>query len=101
VGFAFEKLEAREETGSGAVRLTQSFMLKITDGTQVTEQVRALWKTEDLEDAFYHFEAGLTDSISQRLEVKLGLIVDVKNKPAVPTLEKSDRALLASLVFKL
>jgi len=100
-GFAREKLEARPASGSGALRATQSLMLKISDGTQVTQLVRALWKTDDLEDAFFHFEAGIADSISQRLEIKLGLLVDVKNKPALPTLEKSDKALLASLVVKL
>ena len=100
-GFALEKLEAKEATGSGALRATQSLLLKLNNTVQVTEQARALWKTEDFEDAFYHFEMGLANSLGQRLELKLNMLVDVKNKPALPTLEKTDKALLASLVFKL
>jgi putative salt-induced outer membrane protein len=101
VGLAFEKLSAREGTSSGALRASESLILKVTDNTQITETARALWKTDDFADAFYHLEAGLANSISQRLELKVGLLMDVKNKPAAAGLEKTDKALLASLVLKL
>jgi putative salt-induced outer membrane protein len=100
-GFAFEKLTARESTSSGAVRAGQSFTWQLSDNARLTESTRALWKTGDWDDAFYHLEAGLATSINQRLELKLGVLVDVKNKPASPDIEKTDKALLASLVFKL
>jgi putative salt-induced outer membrane protein len=100
-GFAFEKLEAQDGTSSGALRAGQSLTWHLSDTARVTQLSRALWKTDDLDDAFYHLEAGIATSVNQRLELKLGVLVDVKNKPAVPGLEKTDRALLASLVFKL
>lgn len=74
---------------------------QVSDTTRLMQSARALWKTSDLADAFYHLETGIASSINQRLELKLGLLVDVKNRPASPTLEKTDTALLASLVFKL
>jgi putative salt-induced outer membrane protein len=100
-GFAFEKLTGRESTSSGAIRAGQSFTWHLSGNARLTESSRALWKTSDWDDAFYHLEAGLASSIHQRLELKLGVLVDVKNKPASPGLEKADKALLASLVFKL
>ena len=100
-GFALEKLEGLEGTTSGALRGSQSVTWHLSDNTRLTELSRALWKAGDLADAFYHLEAGLANSINQRLELKLGILVDVKNKPASPGLAKTDKALLASLVFKL
>lgn len=100
-GLAVEKLTERDSTSSAALRGSQSFTWHLSENTRLTQAGRALWKANDLEDAFYHLEAGLASSINQRLEIKLGLLLDVKNKPASAELEKADRALLASLVFKL
>jgi putative salt-induced outer membrane protein YdiY len=100
-GFAIEKLTAQESTSSGAVRGGESITWQVSDTTRLMQSARALWKTSDLADAFYHLEGGIASSINQRLELKLGLLVDVKNRPARPGLEKTDTALLASLVFKL
>jgi putative salt-induced outer membrane protein YdiY len=100
VGLAFEKLETTGTSTSGALRAGQSLTWKISDNSTLIELTRALWKMNDFADAFYHFEAGLASSINQRLELKLGALVDVKNKPASPILEKTDKILLASIVFK-
>ena len=100
-GFAIEKLSGRDGTTSGALRAGESLSVQLSDTARLTHSSRALWKTDDFADAFYHVEAGIAASVSQRLELKLDTIVDVKNKPAAPGLEKTDRAVLASLVFKL
>lgn len=100
VGLALEKLEGQEATTDGALRAGQSLAWKFSDTATLTQLAFALWKMDDFSDAFYHLEAGLASSLNQRLELKLAGIVDVKNRPAQPTIEKTDRALLASLVFK-
>lgn len=100
VGLSFESLEDRDTTTSGAVRAGESLAWKISPTSTLSEAARALWKTNDFGDAFYHLEVGLASSINQRLELKLGGVVDVKNKPADLALEKTDEALLASIVFK-
>jgi hypothetical protein len=38
--------------------------------------------------------------VSRRLDLKVAGLIDVKNRPASPTLEKADEALLIALVFK-
>jgi putative salt-induced outer membrane protein len=101
VGFVVEKLFDQESTTSGALRAGQTLTWRLSPNARFTQLSRALWKTSDLSDAFYHLEAGLSSSISQRLEMKLGAVLDVKNEPASPELEKTDTAVLASLVFKL
>jgi putative salt-induced outer membrane protein YdiY len=100
VGFVVEKLFDREATTDGALRAGETLTWKLSDTATVTQLGRAIWKASDLADAFYHLEAGLSTSVSQRLELKLSAVVDVKNRPATPELEKVDTATLASLVFK-
>jgi putative salt-induced outer membrane protein len=99
VGLAFEKLEGRAGTVDGALRAGQAFSWKITNTSTLTQAASAIWKMEDLADAFYHVELGLASSISSRLDVKLAGVVDAKSKPASPTLETTDEAFLASVVF--
>jgi hypothetical protein len=101
VGLAIEKLAEQESTTDGALRAGQTLVWRLSDTASLTQVALALWKMDDLDDAFYHLEAGLASSINQRLELKLAGLVDVKNRPARPTIAKTDKALLASLVFKL
>jgi putative salt-induced outer membrane protein len=100
VGLALEKLEGRDGTTDGALKAGEAFAWKISDNSRLTQAASALWKVDDFADAFYHLEAGLASSINSRLELKTAGIVDVKNKPAAPTILKTDKALLVALVFK-
>jgi putative salt-induced outer membrane protein len=100
VGLAFERLTGQDGTTDGALRAGESLAWKISDNSSLSQAATALWKMDDFEDAFYHLDAGLVSSINSKLELKLAGVVDVKNKPARPTLEKTDLALLASIVFK-
>jgi putative salt-induced outer membrane protein len=100
LGLAFETLEGQEGTTDGALHAGQGFVWQISTNSKLTQAATALWKIDDFADAFYHLEAGLASSINSRLELKVAGLVDVKNKPADFTIEKTDTALLASIVFK-
>jgi len=100
LGLAFETLEGQEGTTDGALQAGQAFTWQISTNSKLTQAARALRKFDDFADAFYHLEAGIASSINSRLELKVAGLVDVKNKPADATIEKTDTALLASVVFK-
>ncbi len=100
LGVAIEKLEDRDATTSGALRAGESFAWRVSDTATVNQLANAVWKLDDFGDAFYHLEAGIVAAVSSRLDLKVAGILDVKNRPASPLLEKADEALLVSLVFK-
>ena len=100
VGIAFEKLEARDATTDGALRAGESMSWKVSETATFSHLGNAIWKMDDFGDAFYHLDTGLAASVSQRLELRLAGIVDVKSKPAEPSLKKTDKAVLATIAFK-
>lgn len=99
-GGAFEKYEARGSTSSAALLAGETFAWKLSPAVSLTQKATGLWKTKDTGDAYYHFEAGLTTSLSKLLELKLAYLVDHKTRPVVATLKKTDTALLATVVAK-
>lgn len=101
LGGAFEKLEGSESTFSGAAQAGQSLTWTLSSAATFTQGATALWKLDDFGDAFYRLTAGLTTTVSKRLELKLSYTKDIKTRPAQETLLKSDDSLLANLVLKL
>lgn len=99
-GGAFEKYAGQEATSSGAYLAGEAFAWKISPAVSLTQKATALWKSNDTGDAYYHFEAGLSASLSKVLELKLAWLLDHKTRPAVPTLEKTDTAFIAAIVAK-
>ncbi len=100
VGGAFEKYTGQEATSSGAFLAGEAFAWKISPSVSLTQKATGLWKSNDTGDAYYHFEAGLTTSLSKVLELKLAYLLDHKTRPALPTLEKTDTAFIAAVVAK-
>jgi putative salt-induced outer membrane protein YdiY len=100
VGAALEKYEGQDSTSSGAWRAGESFAWKISPAVALTQKASGLWKMDDTGDAYYHFDVGLTTSLSKVLELKLTYLLDHKTRPALPTLEKTDTSFLAALVAK-
>ncbi len=100
VGGAFEKYAERDATSSGAFLAGEAFGWKVSPAVTLTQKGTALWKSNDTGDAYYHFEAGLTTSLSKLLELKLAYLLDHKTRPALPTLEKTDSAFIAAVVAK-
>jgi len=99
-GGAFEKYAGRAATSSGAFLAGEAFAWKISPSVSLTQKATGLWKANDTGDAYYHFEAGLTTSLSKVLELKLAYLVDHKTRPALPTLDKTDTAFIAAVVAK-
>jgi putative salt-induced outer membrane protein YdiY len=99
-GGAFEKLEGQDATSSGAYRAGEAFSWKISPAVAFTQKASGLWKSNDTGDAYYHFDVGLTSSISKILELKLAYLLDHKTRPALVTLEKTDTSFIAAVVAK-
>lgn len=99
-GGAFEKYEGQDATSSGAYRAGEVFTWKISPSVAFAQKASGLWKANDTGDAYYHFDVGLTTSISKVLELKLAYLLDHKTRPAVATLDKTDTAFIAALVAK-
>jgi putative salt-induced outer membrane protein len=100
LGGAFEKYEGQDSTSSGAYRAGESFGWKISPAVSLTQKASGLWKMDDTGDANYHFDVGLTTSISKILELKVAYLLDHKTRPALPTLEKTDTSFILALVAK-
>lgn len=99
-GGAFESYAGQEATSSGAYLAGEAFAWKISPTVSLTQKATGLWKSNDTGAAYYHFEAGLSASLSKVLEMKLAYLLDHKTRPAVVTLEKTDTAFIAALVAK-
>jgi len=100
VGGAFEKDSGYDATSSGAFAVGESFTWKISPAASFTQKASGLWKTSDTSDSFYHFEIGLAATLTKSFELKASYLVDYKNRPLPETLEKTDTALVAALVYK-
>lgn len=101
VGGAFEKLFEQSATSAGTFKVGQSLRWQISETARLTQSAWGLWKFEDLDDSYYHFDLTLASSVTGWMEIQLSLVDDYKNKPASPELEKNDLAILGNLVFKL
>jgi putative salt-induced outer membrane protein YdiY len=100
VGAAIENNRQTGDSNSAAIQAGESFDWAISPTSKFTQRLNGLWKTEDFDDALYHFDAGLATTIATRTELKLSYVVDYKNKPPLPEIEKTDTALFATVLFK-
>jgi putative salt-induced outer membrane protein YdiY len=99
VGGGFEKLYDQDATADGTFKVGESFEWKISGSATLTQGAWGLWKMSDLDDSYYHFEMALSSSVTNFLEVKLGVVDDYMNKPASADLKKNDVAFLANLAL--
>jgi putative salt-induced outer membrane protein YdiY len=96
-------IESNSELGrdtSGALKAGESFDWSISPTSKFTQRLNGLWKADDFDDALYHFDAGIATTIAARAELKVSYVLDYKNKPPLPEIEKGDSALFATLLFK-
>lgn len=100
VGATVESSPTRGSETSGAVKAGESFEWKLSSTSKLTQRLNGLWKTDDFDDALYHFDAGIATTITTRAELKLSYLYDYKNKPAEPGIEKGDSALFAAILCK-
>src|SRR5207247_488135 len=90
-GAAIESDEGVRQT-SGALKAGQSFDWTISQTSKFTEKLSGLWKTKELSDALYHFDAGITSTLATRAELKVAYLYDYKNRPRAGV-KKGDSAL--------
>ena len=99
-GAALESNSQLGTDGSAAVKAGESFDWVISPTSKFTQRLNGLWKVDDFDDALYHFDAGLATTIAARAELKISYVLDYKNKPPLPDIEKGDSAIFATLLFK-
>lgn len=99
-GAQFENDLGVGKSTSGAVKAGENFDYALSKTSKITQKLTGIWKTSDFADALYHFDAGLTTTVTTRSELKLAYTYDYKNRPPSPTVKKGDSALFAALLFK-
>ncbi len=87
-------------SSSGAVKAGQSFDWTISKSSKLTQRLSGIWKSSDFADALYHFDAGLTTTVSTHTDLKLAYVYDYKSRPTAPGIVKGDSALVAALLLK-
>lgn len=100
VGATVENSPDRGSETSAAIKAGESFEWKLSPTSKITQRLNGLWKTDDFDDALYHFDAGISTTITSRAELKLSYLYDYKNKPAAAGIEKGDSALFAAILFR-
>ena len=98
-GAAFERGGAIGSSSSAAVKTGEAFDWAISPTSRFTQRLNGLWKLDDPDDAYYHFDAGIATTIAARFEMKLSYVYDYRSQPP-PDVEKGDSALFAALVYK-
>jgi putative salt-induced outer membrane protein len=99
LGVVWEKNPDVSVRTSGAWAAGEKLSHKLSDTATFTESAQALWKLDDLGDAFYQGGLGLAVAITARSQLKVELQDTYKTRPP-DGLEKNDVALLLSFVFK-
>ena len=98
-GAVWEKNPEFEVNSSGTLNAGQDLSIKLSESSEITQQITALWKAENFEDALYHFAAGVATHLTQRMELKVEFIDDFKNLTPSPEVKKNDTAFLTSFLF--
>jgi putative salt-induced outer membrane protein len=98
-GAQFESDAGLGRSTSGAVKAGENFDFALSKTSKITEKLTGLWKTDDFGDALYHFDAGLSTTVTTRSELKIAYTYDYKTRPPF-ALKKGDSALFAALLFK-
>jgi putative salt-induced outer membrane protein YdiY len=99
VGAEVESVAGLGRTSGGAVKAGENFDWALSPTSKLTQKVTGIWKTDSFSDALYHFDAGLSTTVSTRVELKFAYVYDYKTLPA-PGAKKGDSALFAALLFK-
>jgi putative salt-induced outer membrane protein YdiY len=100
IGAAFEKNPGLNSTSDAAFNVGEEWIWNFSKRASLTQRIRGLWKFDDTEDAFYHGEIAVAASLTETMELKVAYLVDYDNLPSSPELDKTDTALLATVVLK-
>jgi putative salt-induced outer membrane protein YdiY len=101
VGGVWERDQQGGLSNSVSMTFDEKLSYQVSSNASLTQSFAALWKTEDVTDALYTFNAGLAAGISARAQLKVELLSTYKNRPTGNALRKNDAALLMSVVYKI
>jgi putative salt-induced outer membrane protein YdiY len=101
VGGVWEKNPGVEVRRSAALTAAEKLTQTITETTTLTQNIAALWKTNDWDDALYTFGLGIAVAMSQRTQLKAEVLDLYKNKPPLPSVKKNDVAVLIAIVYRM
>jgi putative salt-induced outer membrane protein YdiY len=99
-GAVWEKNSGVDVNTSGTLNMGQNFRLKLSESAEITQNFAALWKTNDFEDALYHFDVGLAATIIKNIAVKIEFRNDYKNVTPSPDIKNNDTAFITSVQYK-
>lgn len=100
VGVVVEKNRGLDATSSGAILAGETLTHSFAEKTKFVHAATALWKMNDLDDAFYTFSAGLLTSVAGNFDLKTEFLSTYKNKLTNPLLKKADQSVVLSIVYK-
>jgi len=98
-GAELESVAGLGRTSGGAVKSGEDFDWTLSPTSKITQKLTGIWKTDDFGDAFYHFDAGTTTTVTTRVELKFAYVYDYKTRPSLGA-KKGDSALFAALLVK-
>jgi len=99
-GVVWEKNPNAGVAASGTLNAGQTLAIKLSESASLKQDIAALWKTSDFQDALYHFGIALVTSITSRAELKVELLDDYKTLTPEPSVKKNDVAFITSFLFK-
>lgn len=102
VGGVWERNPATRTDLDAAVTAGEKFSRKLTDTTEFSQRLNALWKMDDFSDALYTLGAAVGLRVTAAMQVKIELIDNYKTRPpaAAVRVHKNDVATLLSLVYR-
>jgi putative salt-induced outer membrane protein YdiY len=100
LGLVWEKNPGLDLETDGAVTAGQNLKFKLTDTSEFTERVSALWKMDDFNDGLYIVGLGMAASVTTQTQIKVEFLNTFKNQPPSADVQKNDIAFLLSFVYK-
>ena len=99
-GVAWEKNPDIDVRTSGTLNAGQGFTFKLSEIASLNQNITALWKTNDFDDALYHFGIALVTAITKKAQLKVEFMNDFKNVTPSPSIKSNDTAFITSLLYK-
>jgi putative salt-induced outer membrane protein YdiY len=99
-GVVFEKNTGFDLATAGALIAGEGFSHKFSETTRFVHAASGLWKMNDFDDAFYTLSAGVITAVAGHFDLKAEFLNTYKARPTDPTLKKSDRSVVLSVVYR-
>lgn len=99
-GYYFEDNDVTGSESGGSLKAGENFAYKLTDRSAITQNFGALFKVDNFDDAFYHFDVGLTTNVINRIDLKLSYVMDYDAEPPSPEIEELDTSFIATFLYK-